>query len=131
MKTHSILLAAALALCASVTTVASAQQAPAAPVAPAAGAPEHHHGMMMRRAFEGVTLTPQQKTQIQQLVTQYRQAHPAGSAPDPQARKTFQEQIMNLLTPEQQAQVKSNMEKMHAHHRHDANEVSPAPTPTP
>lgn len=98
-----------------------------------AGEHMHHHGMMMHRMFQGVNLTAQQKTQIHQLMTQFHQQHPKGSQPDPQARKAMHDQIMNLLTPAQQAQVKANMAKMpdHPGHPDRDDEASPAPQATP
>ena len=65
-----------------------------------------HNGTMGR--FARLNLTDQQRTQIRQLTQQYRQAHPWGSASDPQAREELHQQILNVLTPEQRAQLKPN-----------------------
>ena len=131
MKTRSLLLSLALTFSAAAPLIASAQQAPAPPAA--AGQHMHEHGMMMHRMFRGVNLTAAQKTQIQQLMTQFHQQHPKGSQPDPQARKAMHDQIMNVLTPAQQAQVKANMAQMHdraGHPDHDGD-AAPAPQATP
>jgi Spy/CpxP family protein refolding chaperone len=80
------------------------------------------------RMLQGVNLTDQQKAQIRQLMTNYRQAHPQGSQPDPQARKQLHEQIMSILTPAQQAQVRANMERMHSEHQ---MMMSPQPSASP
>jgi len=63
------------------------------------------------RALRDLNLSAQQQAQIQQLVQQYRQAHPRGSNPDPQARKDLRTKIMAVLTPAQQAQLKAEMKK--------------------
>ena len=132
MKTRSLLLSLALTLSVAAPLAASAQQAPAPAGPSAAGEHMHHHGMMMHRLFQGVNLTAQQKTQIQQIITQFHQQHPQGSEPDPQAREAVHAQIMNVLTPQQQAQVKANMAKMHDHRDRDRdrdNDAPPAPAP--
>jgi Spy/CpxP family protein refolding chaperone len=128
MKTPSLLLTAALALSIAAPLAAFAQQAPPAD-APSPGAHMHHHGYGFMHGMHGVNLSDQQKTQIHQLVQQYRQSHPEGSQPDPAARKQLRTQIMNVLTPAQQAQVKANMEKMRAEHEHGEQSESPAPAP--
>ena len=58
------------------------------------------HGMWMR-----LNLTDQQRTQIRQLISQYRQAHPRGSPLDPQAKAALHQQLLNVLTPEQRTQL--------------------------
>ena len=71
---------------------------------------------MMRR-FENLNLNDQQKSQIQSLMQSYRQTHPKGSAPDPDARKQLREQIDAVLTPDQRAQIKADMEKYRSQHQ--------------
>jgi Spy/CpxP family protein refolding chaperone len=65
-------------------------------------------------------------------VQQYRQAHPRGSQPDPQARQQLQQQIMNILTPQQRQQAQANMEKM-KQEREQRGEMNgpPAASPSP
>ena len=129
MKLSPILLSGALALAMGLPIAGCAQQTPAqAPVSSPAG--EHHHGGMMRM-LRGVNLTDQQKTQLQNMMQQYRQAHPKGSTPDPQARKALHQQMMSVLTPAQQAQVKQNMQQMRAMHKDRDDAPAPTPTPTP
>ena len=90
-----------------------------------------HHGHGFMRMLHGVNLSDQQKAQIKTLITSYHQAHPQGSQPDPQARKALHDQIMAVLTPSQQAQVKANIERMRDHReRHDTN-ATPLPQATP
>ncbi|MBV9277197.1 MAG: hypothetical protein JOZ97_03075 [Candidatus Eremiobacteraeota bacterium] len=73
---------------------------------PGLGAPQRG-GMM--RAYDNLNLTPDQRQKIDALITQYRQAHPRGSTPDPNARKALRDQIFAILTPAQQAQLQANM----------------------
>ena len=128
MKLSPILLSGALALAMGLPIAGCAQQTPAqAPVSSPAGEHHHHNGMM--RMLRGVNLTPQQKTQLQNMMQQYHQSHPKGSAPDPAARKALHQQMMNVLTPAQQAQVKQNMQQMRS--MHNDRDEAPAPTPTP
>ena len=61
-------------------------------------------GRMMQR-FAALNLSDQQKTQIQNLIAQFRQAHPQGSPRDPQAMQTLRSQINAVLTPAQQQQL--------------------------
>lgn len=140
---------AALGFAVGLPAVTHAQEAPASPAAsaqPGEMAPGHmsssdmppdHHGMMAM--MQGVDLTPDQHEKMKALMDQFHQAHPAGSPPDPAARKQLHEQMMAILTPAQQAQVKANMEKMKSEHPMgpgpgypgDANPpIAPAPSPS-
>jgi Spy/CpxP family protein refolding chaperone len=80
----------------------------------------------MARALQGIDLSDSQRTQIRSLMQQYRQAHPKGSQPDPQARKALRAQIMAVLTPDQQSRLTSNLQQMRAARRAAA---SPSPAP--
>ncbi|MBV8638099.1 MAG: hypothetical protein JO322_08420 [Candidatus Eremiobacteraeota bacterium] len=129
MKLSPFLLSGALAVAIGLPIVGCAQQAPAQSQPGASqGAYGHHHGGM--RWLAGVNLSDQQKQQIQTLMQQYRQAHPRGSQPDPQARQQLQQQVMNVLTPDQRAQVQANMQKMKQEHQ-EREENGAAPSPTP
>lgn len=66
------------------------------------------------RMFKGVNLSDQQKSQMKQIMQQFRQAHPEGSRPDPQARQQLRRQMMNILTPQQRTQVEQNMQQARA-----------------
>jgi Spy/CpxP family protein refolding chaperone len=107
-----------------------AQQAPDPSTSPAAGQQwqREHHGGGMMRMFRDLNLSDQQKTQIQQIMQQYRQAHPRGSAPDPQARKQMRDQIMNVLTPQQRTQLQQEMQRFRQEHEGEGG--APA-TPQP
>jgi Spy/CpxP family protein refolding chaperone len=129
MKLSPFLLSGALAVAIGLPIVGCAQQAPAQSQSGASqGAYGHHrHGM---RWLQGVNLTDQQKQQIQNLMQQYRQAHPQGSQPDPQARQQLRQQVMNVLTPAQRAQVEQNMQKMRSERDERGGEGSAAPSPS-
>lgn len=132
MKLSPFLLSGALAVAIGLPIVGCAQQAPAQSQPGASqGAYGHHHGGM--RWMQGLNLSDQQKQQIQTLMQQYRQAHPRGSQPDPQARKQLQQQVMNVLTPEQRTQAQANMEKMRQEREEQGgpNGAPPSPTPAP
>ena len=61
------------------------------------------------REMKKLNLTADQQAKIAALRAQYEQAHPKGSARDPQAMKAMRDQVMSILTPAQQAQFKSDM----------------------
>jgi Spy/CpxP family protein refolding chaperone len=117
-----------------------AQQAAQAP-APAASAQDQwqgqhrggHHGFM--RMLRGVNLSDSQKAQIHQIMQQFHQAHPEGSLTDPQARRQahqqLMQQVMNVLTPQQRAQVQQNMQQMRERFQqeHDGDETPATPQP--
>ena len=134
MKVSPFLLSGALAVAIGLPVAGFAQQSPAQspPGAQQQGAFGHHRGGMMRR-FEDLNLSDQQKQQIQTLISQYRQAHPRGSQPDPQSRKQLHEQIMSVLTPQQQAQYKADTQKMRAQRqeREENGSGQPAPAASP
>lgn len=130
MKLSPFLLSGALAVAIGLPIVGCAQQAPAQSQPGASqGAYGHHHGGM--RWLQGVNLSDQQKQQIQTLMQQYRQAHPRGSQPDPQAREQLRSQIMNVLTPEQRTQVQANMQKMKEQRQEREQHEMPAASPSP
>jgi hypothetical protein len=58
------------------------------------------YSRLMRR-FASLGLTPQQQSQIQALIGQYSQAHPAGSPLDMEANRQLRQSILAVLTPQQ------------------------------
>ena len=113
MKIHMVSAASAFVVMLGMPIVGLAQTEPApmptlAPVSassPAAmSTPLHKHGGFMR-AVRSTGLSAQQRLQIKGLVSQYRQAHPKGSPPDHAAHRALHQAILNVLTPDQQAQV--------------------------
>ena len=83
------------------------------------------HGFM--RMMRGVNLSDQQKTQMKQLMQQFRQAHPKGSPPDRQARIQLHQQMLNILTPQQRTQVQQNIQQMRQSRRERSEQQGPAP----
>lgn len=128
---RSFLMPAALASAIIVPVGVLAQQTPApSNGAPGQAAPEHyghHHGGMMRM-MRDLNLTDQQKTQIQQIMEQFRQAHADGQRPDPQARQQLRNQIMNVLTPQQRTELQNKMQQMRQQ-RGEGQEPQPESTP--
>jgi len=94
---------------------------PASPAGAQHGA-RHHGGFM--RAMRGLNLSADQQFKIMTLVTAFHQAHPKGSPRDPQAAKALHDQIRGILTPAQQAQLKTNIQTARAK---EAGEAAEAP----
>jgi Spy/CpxP family protein refolding chaperone len=85
----------------------------------------HHNGLP---GLRGIDLSDQQKAQIKTMTDQYRAAHPDGSPPDPAAHKALEDQVMTVLTPDQQAQYKANVAKMRQYRDQNG---PPQPSPSP
>jgi Spy/CpxP family protein refolding chaperone len=136
---RSMLVPAALVTALAVPATGFAQVQPAqGQLAPAQGQGERHRGGFgFMREMRELNLSAQQQSQIQQLVQQFRQAHPRGSAPDPQARKDLRAKIMAVLTPAQQAQLKADEQKRRDEFGEGRNrgsrpgfpQASPSPSP--
>jgi hypothetical protein len=105
--------------CALLPPAAIAQTAPPMQSTPVQGSPQTPCGGRMTttppeqqiydrflQRLAPANLTSQQQTQIQQLVTQYSQTHPAGSSMDRPASKQLRKSIMALLTPQQEQALK-------------------------
>jgi Spy/CpxP family protein refolding chaperone len=107
-----------------------------AQVQPAPGQAQQETGSQRHgggfRFLKDLNLTQQQQAQIDQIRQQYRQAHPKGSARDPQAMKDMRDKMMAVLTPAQQAQLKTDMQKRRAEYggRNGQNRF-PQPSPSP
>lgn len=126
---RSMLVPAALAAAFAVPAIGCAQTQPNQPVqAQSQGQP--HRGFGFMRGMRELNLTPQQHSQIRQLMQQYRQAHPRGSAPDPQARKQLRDKVMAVLTPAQQQQFKTEMSQRRSEYQRGRDRF-PAPSPSP
>jgi Spy/CpxP family protein refolding chaperone len=109
-------LAAVLAL----PLAVSAQQAQPPPPAQAQGPVTPNESVMQHRwakRLGGVNLSSQQQQQIQSIVHQYSQAHPAGSPRDPQGARDMRRQIMGVLSPDQQNQFRQQMQERRAQMR--------------
>ena len=106
-------------------TFAQQAQTPAGTAAPQGqwqGGHRHHGGMM--RAFRDLNLTDQQKTQIRQMMQQFRQAH-EGQRPDAQAREQLRNQILSVLTPQQRAQYQAKIQQMRRQHPEPESTTKP------
>jgi Spy/CpxP family protein refolding chaperone len=111
---RSVLLPVALAAAVIVPVATFAQQAqqPASTAAPQGQWQGRHHRGGMMRMLRDLNLSDQQKTQIRQIVQQFRQSHAQGERPDALSREQLRTQIMNVLTPEQRAQYQAKMQQM-------------------
>jgi Spy/CpxP family protein refolding chaperone len=134
----------ALALVAALAAplAASAQTQPAPPAAPAAGAsaapgaqPEHHHRHRsgFARALRGLNLTDAQKQQIAAIMKTAREnAAKDPKMADPQTRRAntlaVRQQIDGVLTPDQRAQLKVNLQRERSNAK-PANGPAPAASP--
>lgn len=124
MKLQATVFAGLMAAGLSLPAIAQTQQPP-----PPA---QSQNGDRMMRRFSDLNLTDAQKSQIQTLTQNYRQAHPRGSAPDPDARKQLRRQILGVLTPDQRAQLKSDEATFRAQHQgKDTYNAPPTPAATP
>jgi Spy/CpxP family protein refolding chaperone len=110
---------AALAAALSLPVAVSAQQAPPSGYQQAPAGQQATPKVYRRwsRLLNGVNLSNQQHDQIQGLLDQYAQAHQPGSQHVRGAARQLKEQIFGILTPDQQAQVRQNMQNMRAQHQ--------------
>jgi Spy/CpxP family protein refolding chaperone len=83
------------------------------------------------REMRSLNLSSQQQSQIQQLMAQYRQSHPRGTAPNPQARKDLRSKVMAVLTPAQQQQLKADQAKHKSEFKGERHRNRPEPSPSP
>ncbi len=128
---RSLLVPAALATALAVPAIGFAQ------VQPAPAQSQQQSGSQRHRSahfLKDLNLSQQQQAQVDQIRQQYRQAHPRGSARDPQARKEMRNKIMAILTPAQQAQLKADRQKRRegsGRHGRNWKNRSPQPSPSP
>jgi hypothetical protein len=66
-----------------------------------------------------LNLSGDQQQRVQSILDQYSQAHPAGSPPDRNASRALRQQLMGVLTPDQQNQyhqaMRAHREQMQQH----------------
>jgi Spy/CpxP family protein refolding chaperone len=120
MKFHALALAGAMTAGLFAPTICLAQQNSPQP------AP---HGDRAMRRFANLNLSDQQRSQIQSLLQNYRQAHPKGSQPDPQARKALRQSIMGVLTPDQRAKLQAMRQQRRAQQQQRQPAQNPSPQP--
>lgn len=104
----NLLTVGALAVALAIPVAASAQQAqPPAAHARAhmtPGGPQLHHRWMKR--FGHLNLSGDQQQRIGSMIDQYSQGHPQGSPVDRNASRALRQQIMGVLSPDQQNQFR-------------------------
>jgi Spy/CpxP family protein refolding chaperone len=92
---------------------ASAQVAPQPPPGQgqqsSPGQRQYQHWM---RRLSGINLSQQQQQAVQSALSAYAAQHPAGSPKDPQAAHALRSQIESILTPDQQNQLRAQMQAM-------------------
>ncbi|HEY9084756.1 MAG TPA: hypothetical protein VIN40_02245 [Candidatus Tyrphobacter sp.] len=93
--------------------------------------PQAAHAGMMRLLYGLDGITEQQRQQLQTLIGQFRQSHPAGSPRDPAAMRTLRQQVMQILTPAQQSQLRSEIQQIRAQRAQQQPAPQPDATPTP
>jgi hypothetical protein len=64
------------------------------------------------RRLSGINLSQQQQQAVQSALSTYAAQHPAGSPKDPQATHALRSQIESILTPDQQSQLRAQMQAM-------------------
>ncbi len=122
-------LVAVVAAAAMVLPLACAAQSAPTTSSQSTATGHHHAGGMHGHAMDGITLTDDQKTQIQKLRSDYKASHGKGTTPDPDARRAFRQAMLNVLTPDQRSMYQANMKALRASRKSNAG--APAPTPTP
>ncbi|HET9392979.1 MAG TPA: hypothetical protein VFO29_05625 [Candidatus Rubrimentiphilum sp.] len=129
---RSILVPAAMVTALAVPAAGFAQVQPSpAPLSQPMQGERHRHGFGFMREMTNLNLSAQQQAQIKQLMQQYRQSHPRGSTPDPQARKDLRTKLMAVLTPAQQQLLKADMAKRKAEFQGRRRRNRPEPSPSP
>ncbi|MBV8222431.1 MAG: hypothetical protein JO293_03655 [Candidatus Eremiobacteraeota bacterium] len=127
MKTYRSLLVAALCALAvgapALSLADSISDATPGTTPASSAAPHHHRGWTAM--IQQLDLSQQQQAQIKTLITNYKQAHPKGSQPDPAARKQLHEQILAILTPAQR--TKYQQLKQQWHKEREGQNPSPSP----
>ena len=135
---NPLILTAAFLLLTGAPSYAQSQQAPPPPQSAPNGQPgqagQPHHGTpYMMRALQQMNLSDAQRSQIKSMVQSYRQQNPQGT--DPQTRKANAKQlrsnILGVLSPDQQAQLKSNIKAMRQQHMQQMQQGAGQGAPPP
>jgi Spy/CpxP family protein refolding chaperone len=119
MNLTQFFIAGSLAASLALPVAVSAQQAPQPPAGASQQAPnpfQKGQGMQQTtpsayqiqrqigRQMQDLNVTTAQQSQITTLINTYSQAHPEGSPRDRASMKQLREEILSVLTPQQQAQ---------------------------
>jgi opacity protein-like surface antigen len=81
------------------------------------------------KRLAGINLSSQQQQQVQHLLDDFAARHPAGSPRDSEGARVLHEQILGVLTPQQQAQYQQEIQARRAQEqqRRPQQQVQPAP----
>jgi len=115
--TFKLLTIGALAAALAMPLAASAQQSQPPPQQQAQGRATPTEAKIQHRWMKrlgGLNLSADQQQHIQSLIGQFAQAHPAGSPRDPNAARALRQQIMGVLTPDQQGQYRQELAQRRA-----------------
>jgi hypothetical protein len=85
------------------------------------------------KRLAGINLSTQQQQQIQHLLDQFAAQHPAGSPRDKAGVHALHDQIFTVLNPQQQAQLRQNIQTLEAQkmqrRMQGQQQAQPAPPP--
>jgi Spy/CpxP family protein refolding chaperone len=94
----------------------------------AAAAPPHGHRMnLMQRAMQGITLTPNEQTQVQAAQQKF---HESRKTATPETRADLKADIEAALTPDHRTQFDANIKTIRAQMRAERKAVENAATPS-
>lgn len=75
------------------------------------------------KRLANLNLSGDQQQRIQSIINQYSQAHPEGSPSDPGAARDLRRQVMSILTPDQQNQLRQQNRARRAAMRQQAGQM--------
>ncbi len=83
---------------------------------PGQGGQAAHEYRRWTKRLAGLNLSTQQQQHVQGLLDQFAAQHPAGSARDEAGAHALRDQILGLLNPQQQTQLRQMMQQSKAQH---------------
>lgn len=119
------------ALCLPISVSAQVYQQPVPQAQGQHGSPGEHASKRWMKRLSAVGLSGQQQQQVQNLLGQYAQQHPAGSPRDPQAAHALRDQIYGILSPAQQTQLRAAMQAQRAARMARRQQTQPPPAQPP
>jgi Spy/CpxP family protein refolding chaperone len=124
----------ALALACAGPAIAQTQSQPPPPATGTIDGQNHTRGGGFMHILQSLNLTPSQRQQIDAIYQQYQQSHPPGSPPDRAAIRAARQRVMQILTPDQRQQLRSQIQQLRAHYLQQQGvqpepESSPSPVP--
>jgi Spy/CpxP family protein refolding chaperone len=117
MKTSPLIVGVLMAVLAMPVGAYAQQSQPPPPPAQAQGPVTPSESAIAHRWMKrlgSLNLSNQQQQQIQSMIDQYSQAHPAGSPRDRQATRALRRQILGVLTSDQQNEFRQQMQARRA-----------------